>query len=228
MRASFVFLKEWGYAVRVERKMWDLWYVLQRGVALLLLLTLIPAFIVLWLVVKVSSRGPFLYSQLRPGLGEIPLRIWKIRTMQPGADQNPEFARGVTKNCAEVTRVGRMLRQLKLDELPQLWNIVRGEMAFVGPRPIATSLYQELSAKIPGFRDRTLVRPGLSNVAQIAIEDNAQGERVLDDWQERFEAERHYLTHRSARYDCVVLAMTALFVIRKGMSCVSLPSKRAR
>ena len=143
------------------------------------------------------------------------MRTWKIRTMTPGADRNANFARCVTPNCAEVTAVGKVLRQLKLDELPQLWNIVRGEMAFIGPRPIATPLYRELCEQIPGFQDRTSVRPGLSNVAQIAIEENGEGENLLRDWKERFEAERHYLMNRSVGYDLVVICMTLLYVARK-------------
>lgn len=145
------------------------------------------------------------------------MRTWKIRTMTPGADRNANFARCVTKNCAEVTAVGKVLRQLKLDELPQLWNIVRGEMAFIGPRPIATPLYVELCEQIPGFQDRTSVRPGLSNVAQVAIEENGEGENLISDWKERFEAERHYLMNRSVGYDLVVICMTMLYVARKAL-----------
>ncbi len=192
-----------------------LWFVCQRVIAFVALIALLPLLALLWCLVKGTSKGPFLYSQMRPGLGGVPMRTWKIRTMTPGADRNQALARCVTKDCAEVTSVGRILRQLKLDELPQLWNIVRGEMAFVGPRPIAGALFSDLCEQIPGFHDRTLVRPGLSNVAQVAIEDNAEGEQLLHDWRERFEAERHYLARQSAGYDVIVISLTLLYVGRK-------------
>ena len=191
------------------------WYFLQRLVAFIGLVLLFPLFALLWVVVRGTSRGPFLYSQDRPGLRGKPFRAWKIRTMRPGSDKNLSFARSVSNACPEVTAVGRILRQLKIDELPQLWNIVRGDMAFVGPRPIAFPLYRELCDKIPGFETRSRVRPGLSNVGQVAIEENADEERLIEDWSERFEAELHYLKNYSISYDLVVILLTILYIARK-------------
>ncbi|RLS58107.1 MAG: hypothetical protein DWH91_03220 [Planctomycetota bacterium] len=200
-----------------------LWYVVQRVVATLMLVALSPLLLGLFLLVRMTSRGPALYSQERPGLYGRSIRVWKIRTMKPGSDRDQSKARGVQSSDPQVTPIGRILRQLKFDELPQLWNIVRGEMAFVGPRPIARSLYEELCREIPGFNERLSVRPGLTNVGQVCIEENAQQDRVIDDWKLRFESEKHYFRGRSPGYDCVVITMTMLYILRKLLRAVPCP-----
>lgn len=214
-RNSEVFGQQQTQFNDVDRPTGATWFLVQRVSALTLLVILAPGFVFLWLAVKLTSRGPFLYSQLRPGLGEKPFKIWKIRTMRPGADRNQALARCAKSSNPEVTAIGRILRQLKLDELPQLWNIVRGDMALVGPRPIAFSLYDELCGEIPQFKTRTVVRPGLTNVGQVCIEENAGPSGVVDDWKVRFEAEQHYMANRSAMYDLVVISLTSLYVGRK-------------
>jgi hypothetical protein len=111
--------------------------------------------------------------------------------------------------------VGRILRDFKLDELPQLWSVVRGDMALVGPRPIAMSFQQELENKIPGFSARLSVKPGITSLPQVCILESQAQERVVADWRQRFEAERHYIQNKSASYDMIVLAMTVLYILRK-------------
>ena len=135
--------------------------------------------------------------------------------MTVGADRNPMLARAVTAATPEVTRVGRVLRELKLDEVPQLWNVVRGEMALVGPRPIAPALHEHLEQEIPGFSERLSVRPGLTSLGQVCIEENAAVENVVEDWSVRFEAERHYLRNRSVAYDLVIIGLTVRYCLRK-------------
>jgi lipopolysaccharide/colanic/teichoic acid biosynthesis glycosyltransferase len=191
------------------------WHWAQRVLAALMLVALSPCLLILFALVKATSRGPALYSQERPGLGGKPFRVWKIRTMRPGSDRDASKARGVRSSDPQVTAIGRILRQLKIDEFPQLWNIVRGEMAFVGPRPIAKSLYEELCREIPGFEQRVSVHPGLTNVGQVCIDENADQNRVIEDWKLRFEAERHYLRSHSPFYDLIVIAMTVLYIGRK-------------
>lgn len=192
-----------------------MWMLVQRIMASLALVLLSPLFLVLYLLVRLTSRGPFLYTQLRPGKDGKPFRAFKIRTMRPGSDRDVTKARCVLNSDPQVTRVGKVLRSLKLDELPQLWNIVRGEMAFVGPRPIALSLYEELCREIPGFEERLQVYPGLTNLGQVCIEENLGQDRVVEDWKLRFEGERHYFRHRSVAYDCVIIALTVLYIARK-------------
>ena len=191
------------------------WRLAQQLGALLLLLATTPLVALLFVVVKCDSPGPFLYSQRRPGYRGKPFTAWKIRTMTVGADRNPMLARAVTSGSPEVTRVGRYLRDLKIDELPQLWNVVRGEMAIVGPRPIAPSLQEYLETSIPGFAMRLSVPPGLTSLGQVCIDENESVERVVQDWSVRFEAERHYLAHRSVSYDLVIIGMTLAYCLRK-------------
>jgi polysaccharide export outer membrane protein len=139
----------------------------------------------------------------------------KIRTMVDGADKHAANARSVRSNDPQVTKVGRILRDLKLDELPQLWNVIRGEMALVGPRPIAITLQKELEAHIPEFCHRLTVKPGLTSLAQVCVLESDHQDRVIEDWSRRFEMERHYLGRRSAFYDVIILGLTILYILRK-------------
>ncbi|MEP0201338.1 MAG: sugar transferase [Halioglobus sp.] len=194
---------------------WKIWQGVQQTAAAVLLVLLTPLLALLCIFVKADSRGPFLYAQQRPGHQGKPFTTYKVRTMTVGADRNAKLAIAVTSETPEVTRVGRVLRDLKLDELPQLWNIVRGDMAFVGPRPIAGGLQEHLESHIPGFAMRLTVRPGLSSLGQICIDENDSAERVLQDWTVRFEGERHYITYQSISYDIVIIGMTAAYCLRK-------------
>lgn len=191
------------------------WIWCERLMALMLLLCLMPLFLVLYFAVRLTSRGPFLYSQYRPGRGGALFKIWKIRTMALGSDRDPANALAVQKSNPQVTAVGRLLRDLKIDELPQLWNVVCGQMELVGPRPIAVALHDRLLAEIPGFSARTTVHPGLTNLGQITILDNQAASRLKEDWNTRFEGECHYLQNKSVSYDVVLLFLTAMFVFRK-------------
>jgi len=197
---------------RVARSQW-LWSFTQRVAAMAALVLISPLFAGLYIVVRGTSRGPFLFRQQRPGLSNRPFTIYKIRTMTVGSET--KTALGVTEQSAEITSVGQILRRLKLDELPQLWNVARGDMQLVGPRPLPTALFRELSAAIPHFRLRGAVKPGLTNVSQVAVMDNGLGDRLIADWKLRFEGELHYIRNRSFAYDVVVIAMTSIYVLRK-------------
>lgn len=209
------------------------WYLAQQMLAAALLLLLLPVFPLLFVLVRGTSRGPFLYAQRRPGFRGRPFTVWKIRSMHDGADHDKALARCVKLSDPRVTFVGRFLRHTKLDELPQLWNVVRGEMAFVGPRPIAFALFEELKQEIDGFEQRLGVRPGLTNLGQVCIEENAGPAHVVEDWRLRFEAERHYLSNQCLWYDLVIIALTVLYLARKITGSVrrrlqshSLPDRR--
>ncbi len=194
---------------------YQIWIAIERVLAVLALICLLPLFAVLYCAVRLTSRGPFLYSQFRPGRGGQPFKIWKIRTMAVGSDRDVANAMAVQKNNPQVTRVGQILRELKIDELPQLWNVVCGQMELVGPRPIAAALHERLLKDIPGFSARTTVRPGLTNLGQITILDNQAASRVKEDWNVRFEGECHYLQNKSVHYDVILLVLTVVFILRK-------------
>ena len=192
-----------------------LWALAQRFVALVLLALALPLLAVLYLPVRISSRAPFFFRQKRPGFMGREFEIVKITTMRAGSDKVSSYEKGVAIDDPNITRIGRLLRDTKLDELPQLWNVVCGDMEFVGPRPIAPGLDRMLSERIPGFNNRYLVKPGLTNISQVSVLENALGDKTLEDWRQRFEGEVHYIDNKSVSYDLILILMTALFMWRK-------------
>jgi polysaccharide export outer membrane protein len=202
------------------------WDLVQRPIAAILLLIALPMLVALFFVVRLTSRGPFIYAQARPGRFGRMFKTYKIRSMVQGADRDPKNARSVRSSDPVVTSAGRILRELKLDELPQLWNVVRGQMALVGPRPIAAELQNELEREIPGFQRRLTVKPGVTSLAQVCVIESKSQEGVLDDWRSRWAAEEHYLDNRSVTYDLVVIGLTILYFGRKIAGRVT-PSRRA-
>lgn len=194
-----------------------LWALVQRAVALVLLVLFLPLMLVLYLPVRISARAPFFFRQKRPGFMGREFWIWKITTMRRGSDQVAKYEKGVTIDDPNVTRIGRFLRDTKIDELPQLINVVRGEMEFVGPRPIAPGLNRLLCREIPGFNHRYLVKPGLTNVSQVSVLENALGDQAVRDWRLRFEGEEHYIKNKSVSYDLILIALTTVFVVRKAL-----------
>jgi lipopolysaccharide/colanic/teichoic acid biosynthesis glycosyltransferase len=124
---------------------------------------LVSAFVAL--VVRIDSDGPVLYSQERVGRDGRLFTLTKFRTMVDGAEANgPMFA---TENDPRITRVGRFLRKSRLDEFPQLWSVLKGDMSLIGPRPERPMFVAEYSSEIPFYGSRTLVRPGVTGWAQV-------------------------------------------------------------
>ena len=203
-----------------------LWAMAQRGIALVLLVLAVPLMLVLYLPVRISARAPFFFRQRRPGFLGREFTIWKITTMRSGSDKVARYEKGVTLDDPNVTWIGRILRDTKLDELPQLLNVVRGEMELVGPRPIAPGLNRMLAAEIPGFNHRYLVKPGLTNVSQVSVLENALGDKTVADWKLRFEGEEHYIENKSVSYDLILIVLTAVFVLRKALRRLFLPRRK--
>jgi lipopolysaccharide/colanic/teichoic acid biosynthesis glycosyltransferase len=193
-----------GYAI---------WILCQRVLAACLLLCVLPLFALVWVVNLFGDRGPLFFIQTRRGLDCKPFKVFKLRTMRVNSERHT--ALGTQVNSPQVTRIGRPLRKLKIDELPQLINIVRGEMALVGPRPIPTALDQELCQHIHGFDTRYAVYPGLTSIGQICIDDNALGDQLVGDWKLRFEGELHYIRSQSICYDLMMIGMTVGYIFKK-------------
>lgn len=193
------------------------WDLAQRGLALGLLVASAPVLAVCAGLVVATSPGPAFFAQERHGRDGRRLRVLKLRTMSVGADRDTSNQFGVTHAHPQVTPVGRVLRALKVDELPQLWSVVTGEMAVVGPRPIGDALDAHLRKALPGFERRYEVLPGLTSLGQVCSLDNFPPDRLLDDWSFRSACELHYVEHRSVRYDLVVLGMTVLLLARKSL-----------
>lgn len=142
-------------------------YATDRVAALMLLVLTLPVMLLAMLLVKLTSRGPIIYQQTRLGLGGKPFTIYKIRTMTRDAERNG--ACWSLPGDSRVTWIGRWLRATHLDELPQLWNILRGDMSLVGPRPERPEFVPHLEQAISGYRERLRVRPGLTGLAQVQL-----------------------------------------------------------
>ena len=171
---------------------------LDIALAALLLAVTSPLFALAALAIRLESRGPIFYRQLRVGRGGEQFQLWKLRTMVPGAEA---MGAGiyVLEGDSRITRVGRLLRRFSLDELPNLVNVLRGEMAIVGPRPT-------VQEQVDRYTERQLrrleVKPGITGWAQI------NGRTSLP-WPERIELDVWYVEHRSLRLDLRILARTA-------------------
>ena len=150
------------------------------------------------IAIRVSSRGPVLFRQERVGLDGKPFQVLKLRTMRNDDAKSP------FPEADRITPVGRLLRRLSLDELPQLWNVARGEMSIVGPRP---TLAYQVARYSPEQRGRLAVRPGLTGLAQVS------GRNVLD-WGKRIELDLEYVRRQSLRLDLAILARTVPALLR--------------
>jgi lipopolysaccharide/colanic/teichoic acid biosynthesis glycosyltransferase len=126
----------------------------------------IPMLIVA-ILVKITSKGPAIYSQVRVGLMGKEFRIYKFRSMKKDSEESFGFQQA-SLNDPRFTKIGKFIRAFRLDELPQLWNILKGDMSFVGPRPLVRPEVQKFEAEVPGFAERHRVRPGVTGLAQVS------------------------------------------------------------
>ena len=166
-----------------------------------------PFLLVAAIAIKLDSRGPVFYRQQRVGLDGAMFEMWKLRTMTHGAPLGGIWD-PLTKDDPRVTRAGALLRRTSLDELPNLFNVVRGEMAIVGPRPTISEQVEEYT---PEQRRRLEVKPGLTGWAQV------NGRASLP-WEERIELDVWYVDNRSPRLDLRILGRTvALLVTGRGL-----------
>jgi lipopolysaccharide/colanic/teichoic acid biosynthesis glycosyltransferase len=181
---------------------------LRRGVSLLaaavLLVLLLPLFLLIALAIALESGFPIFYRQKRVGFRGQPFNVVKFRTMYKDAESRsgPVFAAAIDPR---VTVVGRFLRRYRLDELPQLWNVLMGSMAFVGPRPERPHFTGLLRKEVPLFELRNCVRPGLTGWAQIRLPYASDS----DSARAKLEHDLFYLTHRSVFFDLAILFDTA-------------------
>jgi lipopolysaccharide/colanic/teichoic acid biosynthesis glycosyltransferase len=165
-----------------------------------------PLWATIAVAIKLDSRGPVFFRQERVGLDGRPFEVLKLRTMIVDAHtQGAGYA--VDKGDSRITRVGNLLRRTSLDELPQLWNVLRGEMSLVGPRPTLSYQVEQYTER---QRRRLEVRPGLTGWAQV------NGRASLS-WPERIELDVWYVEHRSLALDLRILLRTASVLLRPGV-----------
>jgi len=198
-------------------------------VALLGLVLAAPVMLAIAVLIKVSSRGPVFYTQPRVGLdrrGRSPsvgdhrrradqggriFTIYKFRTMRPQAGPAKQVWAG--QNDPRITAIGRFLRKTRLDELPQLLNVLKGDMNIVGPRPEQPAIFQNLSQELGQYRRRQRVLPGITGLAQVSLAYDS----CLDDVRRKVELDLEYIRQRSATQDLLIMAKTMpVMVMRKG------------
>ena len=175
---------------------------LDLAIAGVLLAVCSPLLAAAAIAIRLESRGPAFYRQRRVGKDGVPFELWKLRTMVPGAE---EMGAGiyVLEGDARITRVGRVLRRLSLDELPNLFNVLKGDMAMVGPRP---TIQEQVDRYTERQRRRLEVKPGITGWAQV------NGRASLP-WPERIELDIWYVEHRSRWVDLRILARTVKLLV---------------
>jgi exopolysaccharide biosynthesis polyprenyl glycosylphosphotransferase len=162
-----------------------------------------PLMLVVALVVRLTSPGPILYRQIRVGMDGVSFTLYKFRSMRADAEAQ-SGAVWASKDDPRVTRVGRFLRKFRVDELPQLFNVLKGEMSIVGPRPERPEFVKILSSRIPYYRQRHCVRPGITGWAQI----NYRYSDSLEDTIEKLEYDLFYIKNMSIGLDTYIIFHT--------------------
>jgi lipopolysaccharide/colanic/teichoic acid biosynthesis glycosyltransferase len=180
----------------------------ETGLTLLLLLPAMPMILAASLLVKLTSRGPIFYSQKRVGRKGRIYTLYKIRTMFHDCERftGPQWA---TVQDPRITPVGRWLRRAHVDELPQLWNVLRGEMSLVGPRPERPEIAGHLERLIPGYRERLAIRPGLTGLAQVQLPADCD----LASVRTKLAHDLYYVQHVSCSLDLRILLCTGCYLL---------------
>ena len=177
-------------------------------VGLVICLPFLPFII---LAIRLSSPGPIFFRQTRVGLHGQPFSLLKFRTMRQDAEANG--AVWATRNDSRVTPLGKFMRRTRLDEIPQLWNVLRGEMGFVGPRPERPEFVQWLAQEIPFYEIRHIVRPGLTGWAQVRYQYGAS----LEETKRKLEYDLYYIKHVSlGLYLLIIFETIKTIVLRRG------------
>jgi sugar transferase (PEP-CTERM system associated) len=178
------------------------------GMSSLLFALSLPVLLMAMLAIKLDSRGPIFYSQDRIGAGGRAFSVLKLRSMRVDAEEpgKPQFAKRVD---SRVTRVGRFIRLVRIDELPQLLNVMRGEMSLVGPRPERGAFVEQLMEKVPYYGLRHSVKPGLTGWAQVRYQYGSS----LDDAKEKLQFDLYYVKNHTLFLDTLILLKTVGVVL---------------
>jgi lipopolysaccharide/colanic/teichoic acid biosynthesis glycosyltransferase len=172
--------------------------------AFVLFVVSLPLLLCGMLLVKLTSRGPALYRQVRVGLDGREFALFKLRTMKHNAEAEtgPVWSTG---NDSRVTTLGKILRKTHIDEFPQLWNVIRGEMSLIGPRPERPEFVARLDWAVPFYRERLNVRPGITGLAQLRLPPDSDVESV----KRKVAHDVYYVQHVNPALDGKLLLLTA-------------------
>lgn len=179
------------------------------GLVIFILPVVLPVLALSILAILVTSGAPVFFIQERVGLGAAPFKMWKLRTMRP--ERPDEALKAAVIGDSRVTPVGRILRRFRIDELPQLWNVLKGDMSLIGPRPEAVPLHTEYQGKLPNYAYRYLVRPGITGWAQV----NAPPSASADEARLKLTYDLYYVKKLSLWLD-VQIVMRTFWTITSG------------
>jgi len=176
--------------------------------AALALVLLLPLFLLIATFIKLDSHGPVIYSQTRVGQNGQLIRIRKFRSMKNDAEKNGE-AVWATENDSRVTRIGRFIRRTRLDELPQLFNVLIGELDLIGPRPERPEFVEKLENMFPYYSLRHTVKPGITGWAQVMFHYGS----TIEDSKEKLQYDLFYIKNMSLKLDLLILFQTMKIVL---------------
>jgi lipopolysaccharide/colanic/teichoic acid biosynthesis glycosyltransferase len=177
--------------------------VFDSGFAFVVLVLTAPLLLLLAALVKLTSRGPAFYAQTRLGRGGRPYTLYKLRTMTCDAERTG--AQWAVPGDPRITRIGALLRKTHLDELPQFWNVLRGDMSVVGPRPERPEFVPSLAQAIPQYEERLLVKPGVTGLAQVRLPADTD----LDSVRRKLAYDLYYVRHMGIWLDLRIILCTA-------------------
>jgi lipopolysaccharide/colanic/teichoic acid biosynthesis glycosyltransferase len=193
--------------------------------AVALFIATAPLLLATMMLVKLTSRGPALYVQLRMGQNGRPFPIYKIRTMYDQCEKRSGVRWSMPGDC-RVTPLGRWLRRMHIDELPQLWNVIRGEMSLVGPRPERPEFVPQLDRAITHYGERLLLRPGVTGLAQVQLPADTD----LNSVRIKLAYDLYYLQNLSLGLDARIVLATLFKVLTLPFSvirrCFSFPAEK--
>jgi len=172
-----------------------------------LIILVVPLFLFVSIIVKLTSKGPVLYRQVREGAKGEEFILYKFRTMIDNAEA--KGAKWAKKDDPRVTKVGKYIRLVRIDEIPQLWNVLKGNMSFIGPRPERPEFNRKLEKKIPYYDLRNLVKPGITGWAQVMYPYGSS----VDDAKEKLEYDLYYIKNYSLLLDFMILMKTMRVVL---------------
>ncbi|MBM5808758.1 MAG: exopolysaccharide biosynthesis polyprenyl glycosylphosphotransferase [Cyanobacteria bacterium M_surface_9_m1_291] len=197
-----------GFELHPGSLTWRIKRIGDLGVGALLVLLTAPLVLISALLIWLEDRGPVFYTQERSGIYDTTIRIIKLRTMQ--VDAETDQAQWAQRNDPRITRTGQWLRKLRIDELPQLFNVLKGDMSLIGPRPERPEIDAELERQIPNYRLRYLARPGLSGWAQVCFPYGAS----IADSRMKLSYDIYYLRNANLLLDLFILIKTIRLVLR--------------
>lgn len=219
------FLEEVEGKIDVD-KIDSLWFVMSNGfdglsnnfqkrlkrifdlsLALMVGIPALPVMLVSALIVKLESPGPVIYSQLRVGENQKEYSVYKFRSMRNDAEKSG--AQWAVENDPRVTKFGNFMRKTRIDELPQIWNVLKGEMSFIGPRPERRVFIEQIEKEVPNYNVRHCVKPGLTGWAQVMYPYGAS----VEDAKRKLEYDLYYIKYQNFYLDLIIMFKTIQIVI---------------